>query len=144
MNCLIDKNECFEKGLLKKDIPSLDLAKKSLKQADFFLRETEDLIKIDKKQMAVISLYNAFFHISRALLYRDGIKERSHYCIARYLEEEYINKNKLDVKFLNAYETIMSARHNVQYAIEAVEIDLDLEEFYNICQEYSQEVERLL
>ena len=141
---MIDKNECFEKGLLKKDIPSLDLAKKSLKQADFFLRETEDLIKIDKKQMAVISLYNAFFHISRALLYRDGIKERSHYCIARYLEEEYINKNKLDVKFLNAYETIMSARHNVQYAIEAVEIDLDLEEFYNICQEYSQEVERLL
>jgi len=75
---LINKNECFEKGLLKKDIPSLDLAKKSIKQAEFFLKETEDLIEINKKQIAVISLYNAFFHASRALLYKDGIKAIPH------------------------------------------------------------------
>ena len=144
MICLISKNECFEKGLLKKDVPSQDLAKKSIKQAEFFLNETEDLIKLNKKQIAVISLYNAFFHVSRALLYKDGIKERSHYCIARYIEEEYVNKNKLDTKFLNAFETIMSIRHNIQYSTEIVEIDIDLDEFYNICEEYSAEVEKLL
>ena len=144
MICLISKNECFEKGLLKKDVPSLNLAKKSIKQAEFFLNETEDLIKLNKKQIAVISLYNAFFHVSRALLYKEGFKERSHYCIARYLEEEYVNKNKLDTKFLNAFETIMSIRHNIQYSTEAVEIDIDLDEFYNICEEYIAEVEKLL
>jgi len=141
---LISKNECFEKGLLKKDIPNLDLAKKSIKQAEFFLKETEDLIEIDKKQIAVISLYNSFFHTSRALLYKDGIKERSHYCIARYLEEEYVNNKKLDAKFLNAFETIMSARHNIQYATEKVEVDIDLNEFHDICKEYIIEVEKLL
>jgi len=141
---LINKNECFEKGLLKKDIPSLDLAKKSLRQAEFFLKETADLIELDKKQIAVISLYNAFFHISRALLYKDGIKEKSHYCIAKYVEEEYVNNNKLDAKFLNAFETIMSVRHNIQYSTEVVEIDIDLNEFCNICEEYRAEVEKLL
>lgn len=144
MICLISKNECFEKGLLKTDVPNLDLAKKSLKQAEFFLKETADLIEINKKQMAVISLYNAFFHISRVLLYKDGIKERSHYCIARYIEEEYVNSDKLNTKFLNAFETIMSIRHNIQYSTEVVEIDIDLNEFYNICEEYSAEVEKLL
>ena len=52
MNYLINKDECFEKGLLKKDASNTDLAKKSLKQAEFFLNETEDLIKLNKKQIA--------------------------------------------------------------------------------------------
>ena len=140
----MDYQNFIEKGLLKKDIPSLDLAKKSLRQAEFLLKETADLIELDKKQIAVISLYNAFFHISRALLYKDGIKEKSHYCIAKYVEEEYVNNNKLDAKFLNAFETIMSVRHNIQYSTEVVEIDIDLNEFCNICEEYRAEVEKLL
>lgn len=135
---MLSCDDCFKKGLLKKDIPQKDIALKSLKQAEFFLNETKDLVDIQKDQMAVISLYNAFFHTSRSLLYKDGIKERSHYCIARYIEENY----ELE-KFLNAYETIMSLRHNVQYATEAVEIDLDFSEFIEICEKYILKVEEL-
>ena len=141
---MTNTKECFEKGLLKKDAPSTNLAKKSLRQAEFFLKETSDLIEIGKKQIAAISLYNAFFHTSRALLYKDGIKERSHYCIARYVEEKYVNNKKLDIKFLNAYETIMSVRHNIQYATEIIEVDIDLEEFHNLCEEYISAVEGLI
>jgi uncharacterized protein (UPF0332 family) len=144
MISLINKNECFEKGMLKKEAPNLDLAKKSLKQAEFFLKETADLIELAKKQIAVISLYNAFFHISRALLYKEGVKERSHYCIAKYIEEDYVNKNRLNVKFLNTFETIMSMRHNIQYSTETTDIDIDLNEFYNICEEYLAEVDKIL
>ena len=69
---MISSDECFEKGLLKKDIPSTDLVKKSLRQTEFFLNESHDLINLNKKEIAVLSLYNSFFHISRALLYKDG------------------------------------------------------------------------
>ena len=141
---MLSCKDCFEKGLLKKDIVQKDLAKKSVKQSEFFLGETQDLIEINKNQMAVISLYNAFFHISRALLYNEGVKERSHYCIARYIEEEYVNKEKLNVKFLNAYESMMSVRHNVQYSTEIIEIDLDFNEFIDICHEYINKVSELL
>ena len=59
---LINKDECFEKGLLQKEQPSLDLAKKSIKQANFFLSEAHDLFDIKKEMIAIISLYNAYFH----------------------------------------------------------------------------------
>jgi len=141
---LINKNECFEKGLLQKTEPSLDLAKKSVKQAEFFLNEAHDLFDMKKETIAVISLYNAYFHTARALLFKDGIKERSHYCIARYLEEEYVNKKVIDKKFLNAFETIMSLRHNVQYSTEKIEIEEDLTELYNACEEFIQEIEKII
>lgn len=139
MTGLIDENECFEKGLLKKIIPQIDLAKKDLKQAEFFLKEAEDLLNLDKKQVAVLSLYNSFFHTARALLFKDGIKERSHYCIAKYLENHY----KLE-RFVNAFEAVMSMRHNVQYSTETVEIDEDLNEFININHDFISEVEKIL
>ena len=137
-------DECFNKGLLREERPSSDLAKKSLKQSDFFLKEALDLLELGKSQIAVLSLYNAYFHASRALLYKDGIKERSHYCIARYLEEKYVNKKLLDVRFLNGFETIMSLRHNVQYSTDKIEIDEDLSELSNICGEFIVHVSKLI
>lgn len=142
--CLLNLKECFEKGLLKKGEKSLRLAKKSLKQADFFLNEAQDLIELGKEQIAVLSLYNAYFHATRALLYHDGVKEKSHYCIARYLEEKYVKEKKIDVKFLNAFETTMSIRHNIQYSTEKVEVDEDLTELSNICEEFILRIENLL
>lgn len=140
---MINKNDCFEKGLLKRGIKNTDLAKKSIKQAEFFLKEAVDLWKLQKKEFAVIALYNSFFHTSRSLLYKDGITERSHYCIARYVEEEYVSKKILSEKFLNAFEAIMSNRHEIQYSTEAVDIGFDFEDFKDICNEYINEVKKL-
>jgi len=141
---LISAKDCFEKGLLKKTQKNSDLAKKSLRQANFFLDEAESLIDLEKQVMAAISLYSAYFHVARSLLYKDGIKERSHYCIARYVEEEYVNKKLLNIKFLNAFETIMNMRHNIQYSTETITIDEDLDELYNICLEFLNEVEKII
>jgi len=141
---LIKTKDCFEKGLLKKDIPSLDLARKSLKQAEFFLGEAHDLLDINKKEIAVLSLYNAFFHVSRALLFKDGVKERSHYCVARYIDSVYVEKNKLNKKFLNAFESLMGLRKNIQYSTERTIVDDDLNEYYDICGEFISEVEVLI
>ena len=91
-----------------------------------------------------MSLYNAFFHCTRALLFKDGIKERSHYCMARYLEEYYVNKKIVDTKFLNAFEAIMSIRHNVQYSTDKVKIEDDLNEYFELCHNYVTLLEGLL
>ncbi|MCP8321946.1 MAG: HEPN domain-containing protein, partial [archaeon] len=55
-----------------------------------------------KKRMSIIASYNTVFHAARALLFKDGIKEKSHWAVARYLEYEYVNKGKLDRKILLA------------------------------------------
>lgn len=137
---MINEDDCFIKGLLKHDFPQPDLAKKDIKRAEFFLKESEDLLEINKKQTAALALYNAFFHTARALLFKDGIKERSHYCIARYLQNHY---KKLE-EFINAFETIMSIRHNVQYATENIEIEEDLSELADICSDFILNVKKIL
>lgn len=141
---MTDTRDCFEKGLLKKDIPSPELARKSLKQAEFFLKEAFDMIELEKKELAVISLYNSFFHVARALLFRDGIKERSHFCVARYIESEYTKKDLLNPLFLNAFETLMNQRKTIQYSTEKTIIDENLSEFYNICEKFMLVVEGMV
>jgi uncharacterized protein (UPF0332 family) len=137
---LSNVDDCFRKGLLKQDKPQKDLALKDLRQAEFFLSETEDLLS-EKKIMAAIALYNAFFHCARALLWKDGITERSHFCIARYIEENYLPELE---KFLNSFETMMSIRHNVQYSTEPAEVEEDLEELHDLCEKFIEKVKMIL
>lgn len=141
---MTELSDCFERKLLTNTSPSTGLARKSLKQAELFLIDAEDLIKIGKERMAIIALYNAFFHTARALLFKDGIKERSHFCIARYLEEKYVYKKLLNANFLNYLDTLRDARHETQYSLDITEIEIDLGAAIGICREFMKAVEGLI
>ena len=52
-------DECFEQGLLKKIKPNLNYAEQSIKQAEHFLDEAQELLETSMKDMAFIALYNA-------------------------------------------------------------------------------------
>ena len=77
----MDIKECLEKGLIKKDKPSLDRAKQSLEIAKLKLDKAKELLKLNILDMAEVNCYSSMFHSSRALLFRDGFRERSHYAI---------------------------------------------------------------
>lgn len=141
---MIELSDCFEKNLLKNTSPSTGLARKSLKQAESFLEDADDLVKISKERMAIIALYNAFFHTARALLFKDGIKERSHFCIARYIDEKYTDKKLLDDSFINYLDVLRDARHETQYSLEIGMIDIDLVAAIGICKEFMKAVDRLI
>lgn len=135
---------CFEKKLLVQSNPSLGLARKSLKQAKSFLIDAEDMIKFEKERMGIIALYNAFFHTARALLFKDGIKERSHFCVARYIEEKYTNTKIIPSKFITYLDLLREIRHDVQYSLDETVIEEDLEEIAEVCKEFISVVEKLL
>ncbi len=141
---LTEIDMCFEKGLLRRSSRSIGLAKKSIKQARSFLSDTEKLMDAEMDRMAVIALYNAFFHAARTLLFKDGMKERSHYCVARYVEAEYVLKKKLDKKFVLVLDSLRDMRHTTQYSLDVIEIDEDLNEIYNSCIDFISEVEKLI
>lgn len=141
---MTELSDCFERKLLTNTSPSAGLARKSLEQAELFLTDAGDLIKIGKERMAIIALYNAFFHTARTLLFKDGIKERSHFCIARYLEEKYVHKKLLNAKFLNYLDTLRDARHDTQYSLDITEIEIDLDTAIGICREFMKAVEGLI
>lgn len=141
---LINSRKCFEKGLLEKTTPSTDLARKSLRQAKFFLEEGVDLVKQGKKEMSVIALYNSFFHAARALLFKDGVKERSHYCVARYVEDAYVKRKLVGKKFLDYLDSLRELRHDAQYAVETTAVDEDLRKASSVCRDFIELVEKLV
>ena len=114
-NLKFDYNECLRLGLLKKIPPSIDKAMNSLKAADKWLAETEINIKAKSFNSALISSYLAMFHASRAILFLDGLREKSHSCIARYIEGIYVKRGLLEEKWIIFLDHCRETRHNNQY-----------------------------
>ena len=136
--------DLFQQGLLKKAAKSNELAAKSLQQADYFLGEAKDLVALKKERMAVIALYNAMFHCTRALLYRDGIKERSHYAVARYLEYEYVKKKIIDRKYVLVLDVLRDYRHESLYSLFTADVDTDLKEYIESCRQFTGIVKAII
>ena len=55
------------------------------------------------------------FHAARTILFLDGFREKSHACVARYLEEKYVKTGKLDKKWMELLDHSREIRHNDQY-----------------------------
>ena len=117
----MDVRECLEKGLLKRDAPSMEKSRRSLEVAQKKVTKARELLKANILDMAEVSIYSSMFHASRALLFRDGFKERSHYAIYVYLKEKYADK--LDLRFLNELNILRLNRHEIFYGFDEPEVD---------------------
>jgi uncharacterized protein (UPF0332 family) len=136
--------KCFSTGLLRKVRPKTELAIKDVLRAEFFLDESISLLTQGKREIAAISLYNAYFHTARALLDKDGVTERSHACVVEFVKEKYAMKNKMPMQMVTCFEQVLLLRHDVQYSAEPIEIDEDLAELCDVCQEFITRVRRLI
>lgn len=116
MRILFDYRECFEKGLLRKVEPSVEKCNKSLDKAYAALAEAEKNKDTGAYTSCVAMAYLAMFHVARAILFRDGVREKSHFCVARYLEI-YVEKDLLEEKYINALDRMRDVRHTDQYDV---------------------------
>ena len=137
-------DNCFREGLLKRIRPNLHYAEQSIKQAEHFLEEAFELIEKDIKDMAFIALYSASFHAARAILFRDGVKERSHYCVSKYIEEKYREKELITMQQAIVLDSLREKRHSIQYSLEQTEITEDLNEVYNEVENFIERVKDII
>ena len=106
--------DCYKEKLLRKTKPSIKYAQKSLETSDEYIKKAEDNLEINNYDITIFCSYTSMFHVSRALLFKDGIKERSHICIISYIKETYPNMRKL----ANQLDTYRRNRHNTLYALD--------------------------
>lgn len=109
-------DECFKQGLLKKVAPDVENAKKSLSESKKNIADAEENLKIRCYNVVVMLSYTAMFHAARGLLFRDGIKERSHACIPAYIRARY---SQLE-KFANMLDSYRILRHRTLYGLEVL------------------------
>ena len=108
--------DCFKDGLLRKTKPSKQYAVKSLDTSLSYIQNAKDNIKMNNNNLVIFCSYTAMFHAARGLLYRDGVKERSHICVVSYLRETYPNLKRLS----NQLDAYRRNRHNTLYALDVL------------------------
>lgn len=144
MNLKHDAQECMHKGLLRKIPPSQEKAEASNAAAKQWLEEAEKNIKNKAHHSSILSSYLGMFHAARAILFRDGIREKSHYCIARYLEEEYVKKKKLELQWVELLDHYREIRHNNQYSLHFFASPAEAESTLLKAKEFAERMKRLL
>ncbi len=139
----MDIKECLDKNLLKKEMPDLSLSRKSLDTAKAKLERAKELLKLNIFDMAEINAYSAMFHSSRALLFRDGYREKSHYAIYIYLKEKYLGV--IEQKFLNELNVLRLDRHEIFYGFEEPELDKKImSNMVEIAEEFIKAVQHII
>lgn len=131
--------DCFDKGLLKKIAPDQQRSSASIKLAKHYLQRAEGNFKFGFHDVTILMAYNAMLQASRAILYKDGIKERSHGCVSAYLKENYEGISK-EIESLDYYR---ENRHIIQYEGGEVSKE-DASTAIRECKAFVKAVEKLL
>ena len=114
-------DDCFKKRLLRRTKPDLLKSKKALEMASLKIERSVELLESDFYEESIVSSYTSMFHSARALLFKDGITERSHACVIAYLSKEYGQSIGQDrISWIDTYRL---ERHESFYGLEASGMD---------------------
>ncbi|MFZ3147823.1 MAG: HEPN domain-containing protein [Methanothrix sp.] len=136
-------DDCFERGLLRKVEPSRTKSDQSLLQAGEWLSEAEKNLEAEALRSAISSAYLAVFHSARAVLFRDGVREKSHYCIGLYLQR-YVEDGTLEEDWPMLFDRIRSVRHADQYSFMALPTVEEVQAGIDLAERFIERMERLL
>lgn len=106
--------DCFHKGLLVRVAADMDSARRSVLLARRYLADADSGMSTESYRVVIIMSYTAMFHAARAILYRDGVRERSHECIPLYLRERYPSLEP----YANKLDSYRKSRHAAMYGLE--------------------------
>jgi len=108
--------ECFEKRQLRETRKDPEKALRSLEVAHQKYERGKEALENEFFDFAIISGYTSMFHCARGLLYRDGVQEKSHFCLVLYLRERY--SDKIPIRLINSLDNYRVERHEALYGLE--------------------------
>ncbi len=111
---IVSKNDYSEKPNLTK--PDKLKMRKALEMAGLKRERAEDLFNNEFYEESIVSSYTCMFQASRAILFNDGIIEKSHACVVAYLRDNYVTT--LGQDRINWLDTYRLERHESFYGLE--------------------------
>jgi len=135
-------DECLKFRLLKKITPDREKSKKSMEISEKRILGAKEMLKHKTFPFIIMESYMSMFHAARALLYKDGIQEKSHYAISIYLKEKYSDKIPLPV--INSLEIHRTERHESMYGLEYEPEKEDAELALKDAEVFIKEIKRIL
>ena len=112
----------------------------SLKIAKHHIDNAKEVFNIGIYDLAFVSSYNAMFHSAKAVLFKDGIVERSHICVIEYLR----SKKMFPEKYVNLLDMYRINRHTAQYGLEVLIKEKEAKMSIENAEEFIDVVEKFL
>ena len=134
---------CLERHQIIKDSRAKKLVAKEIKAAQTDLaRARESLEDLADPKWSTIKSYYSAFHALRALLYSQGYRERSHYCLIQAIITHFVDEGKLDLKLIKRFEKIKTLREKADYELEFS--DAGAEQALQVAEELLKESKEIL
>ena len=81
------------------------------------------------------------FHAVRAILYKEGIQEKSHYATYVYINEKY--SDKIPQHLINSFNILREDRHEILYGFDLNILKEDAENAILDSEEFLEEVKKI-
>lgn len=136
-------DKLLELGLLRRIPKSKEKAEESIKNVESWLKEAETNLQNKAFRSCILTGYLAMFHAARAILFVDGFREKSHFAVARYLEDKYVNKG-LEEKWIKLLDHYRETRHDDQYSTSFLVTEEEAENALESAKMFVERMKRLL
>jgi uncharacterized protein (UPF0332 family) len=135
-------DDCIREGLIRSIPRSAVRAENSITAAEKWLREARATLDAKAYNSSMMCSYLVLFHSARSILYRDGYREKSHYCVARYLES-YVSGGELEGEWVDLLDHYREQRHRNQYDLNLDASDVEAEEAFDAAERFLGRIKRL-
>jgi uncharacterized protein (UPF0332 family) len=98
-----------ERKLLKIE-PDMELVLKEMDGSRYDMGRARKSLADGDFKWATVQAYYAMFHLTRALLYSRGYREKSHRALLLAVRELFVKSGELEEKFIHSFEDAMDLR----------------------------------
>lgn len=107
--------DCLKRNKIKPFSRGKVLVAKEIRLATSDLEMAKESFTRNHFKWVVVQSYYSMFHSGRALIYAENYREKSHYCLIVAIRTLYVEKRKLDFRFIEVLEKAKTLRENADY-----------------------------
>ena len=108
-------DDCLKKGKIVRFPAAKKLASRELGVAREDLNTSQQSLKQKSYKWATVQAYYAMFHAARTLLYHQGYREKSHYCLILAMKAFYVSKGVLEMRLVESLQMAKALREGADY-----------------------------
>ena len=111
-------SKCLESKKIVPFAKGKNLVRKEISIARSDLSDAKAGYGNERYKWSTIQAYYAMFHAARALIYSQGYREKSHYCLAIALRALFVEANTMDAQSVRDFLNAMNLREAADYESE--------------------------
>ncbi len=110
-----DLDDCLKRGKIIRFPAAKKLSVKELDVAREDLSTSRRSLKQKNHKWATVQAYYAMFHAARTLLYHQGYREKSHYCLILAMKVFYVSEGVLEMRLVESLQAAKTLREGADY-----------------------------